>query len=52
MYQEISFKRRSFFIEKQIKYFACKFKKAINFGKLYLLNKRSIKGFIMSKEDQ
>ena len=34
-----SLKRRGFLTERQIKYFTYEFKKATNFGKLYLLPK-------------
>ena len=34
-----SLKRRGFLTEKQMKYFTYEFKKATNFGKLYLLPK-------------
>ena len=34
-----SLRRKGFIKEKQLKYFTCKYKKAANFGKLYLLPK-------------
>ena len=34
-----SLKKKGFTTEKQLKYFRCKYKKATNFGKLYLLLK-------------